>query len=133
MAKWQKGESGNPRGRTPGTGKTAQLRALLEPQLPNLLQKLVDAAMDGDMQAMRIIIDRTIPPLKPVALPEPVTIEGETLTDQARGVLCQVAAGQIGPDAAHGVFNGLHRVRAMVEHEEMEERITQLELSLAGK
>ena len=133
MAKWQKGESGNPRGRTPGTGKTAQLRALLEPDLPNLLQKLVDAALDGDMQAMRIIIDRTIPPLKHVALPEPVTIEGETLTDQARGVLGQVAAGEIGPDAANGVFTGLRRVREMVENEEMDERITQLELSFSGK
>ena len=133
MAKWQKGQSGNPNGRTPGTGRTAQLRALLEPDLPNLLQKLVDAAMDGDMQAMRIIIDRTIPPLKPVALPEAVTIEGDTLTDQARGVLVQVAAGEIGPHAAHGVFNGLHRVRAMEEHREMDERITQLELGLSGK
>ena len=130
MAKWQPGQSGNPRGRTPGTGKTAQLRALLEPDLPNLLQRLVDAAMDGDMQAMRIIIDRTIPPLKPVALAEPVTIEGETLTDQARGVLGQVASGEIGPDAAHGIFNGLNRIREMEEHLEMDDRITQLELGL---
>ena len=58
---------------------------------------------------------------------------GETLTDQARGVLVQVAAGEISPDSAHGVFNGLHRVLAMEEHQEMDERITQLELGLSGK
>ena len=109
------------------------MRALLDPNLPKLVERLVQAAMDDDMRAMRIIIDRTIPPLKPVSLPEPVTIEGDTLTDQARCVLDQVAAGQISPDAANRVFTGLNRVREMEEHLEMDKRITQMELSLSGK
>jgi len=44
-----------------------------------------------------------------------------------------LAPGQIGPDTARGVFNGRHRVREIEEHQEMDERITQLELSLYGK
>jgi hypothetical protein len=44
-----------------------------------------------------------------------------------------LAPGQIGPDTARGVFNGLHRVREMEDHQEMDDRITQLELSLSGK
>jgi len=58
---------------------------------------------------------------------------GETLTYQARSVLDQVAAGEIGPDAANRVFAGLHRVREMEEHLEMDERITQLELGLPSR
>jgi len=48
-------------------------------------------------------------------------------------VLGQVASGEISPDAAHRVFNGLHRVREMDEHEIMNDRITQLELRMLGE
>jgi len=41
--------------------------------------------------------------------------------------------GEIGPDTPRGVSHGLHRVREMEEHQDMDERITQLELSLSDK
>jgi len=44
-----------------------------------------------------------------------------------------LAPGEIRPDTARGVFNGLHRVREMEDHQEMDERIRQLELSLSDK
>lgn len=37
---WHKGNSGNPNGRKPGTGKVARLRASIEKQLPAILEAL---------------------------------------------------------------------------------------------
>ena len=75
---WAAGKSGNPKGRPPGRGQSAQFREALAKRLPEVLQAVVDAAIAGDMQAARIIPERTFPARKPMessiegmALPAP--------------------------------------------------------------
>ena len=62
---WKKGESGNPQGRPPGTGDVASLRAALGEHLPAVISAMVDAAKKGDTAAARLILERTVPPLRP--------------------------------------------------------------------
>ncbi len=68
--KFQKGKSGNPRGRPPGSkNKTTLLREamqnkadrLLSKEVPNVLRVVVDAAKKGDMSAAKMILDRAVP------------------------------------------------------------------------
>jgi hypothetical protein len=54
---WKKGESGNPNGRTRGSG----LRQLLTPYAPDLINKAVGLALGGNEAALRICLDRVLP------------------------------------------------------------------------
>lgn len=64
---FEKGVSGNPRGRPKGTGdKRTELRSLLDPHAPDLVEKVVEKALSGDMAAMRLCLDRCIPTYKSI-------------------------------------------------------------------
>ena len=62
MTKFVKGQSGNPAGRPVGSkNKCTQFRELLEDDLPALVSVLRDKALDGDMNAMRLLLERLVP------------------------------------------------------------------------
>lgn len=67
MAKFTKGQSGNPAGRPVGSkNKCTQFRELLEDDLPALVSVLRDKALDGDMNAMRLLLERLVPKVQVV-------------------------------------------------------------------
>lgn len=45
--RWKVGESGNPKGRTPGTGEVSKLRASIALHLPEIIAQLVTKAKEG--------------------------------------------------------------------------------------
>lgn len=62
MAKFQKGQSGNPLGKKQGTlNKRTQLIRLLEDKAENLISKLIELALEGDVQALRFCLERFLP------------------------------------------------------------------------
>jgi hypothetical protein len=58
---WRKGQSGNPVGRKAGTGRIEEYRGLLDPHVPDLLTVLVAKGKEGDMTALRLVLDRLYP------------------------------------------------------------------------
>lgn len=57
----------NPHGRPKGIrDKRAVFRDMLEAKAPELVQKAIDMAMEGDASAMRLCIDKILPTLKQV-------------------------------------------------------------------
>ena len=83
--KWAKGQSGNPGGRKPGTGKVTKLRQSLGRGLPAIINKLKAQALAGDVQAARLLLERVIAPLRPEESPAFFELQaGDLLTDQAR-------------------------------------------------
>jgi hypothetical protein len=63
--RFQKGQSGNPAGKPKGArDKRTELRALLHPHAEALVNKAVDLALAGDTTALRICVDRIIPPVR---------------------------------------------------------------------
>lgn len=65
MPKFTAGRSGNPDGRPPGVpDRRTRFRELFENAAERLIKKLISRAADGDMQAMKLCIERIIPPLR---------------------------------------------------------------------
>jgi uncharacterized protein DUF5681 len=74
---FKSGQSGNPKGRPKGAvGKRFQYDQLLEPHGEALVAKVVELALKGDSNALRICIDRLIP--KTYHSPIPVQLDNLT-------------------------------------------------------
>jgi hypothetical protein len=61
---FRKGQSGNPRGRPLGARNAATVIAeqLLDGQAEALTRKVIDKAKEGDITALRLCLDRILPP-----------------------------------------------------------------------
>jgi hypothetical protein len=127
VARWKKGQSGNPKGRPKGTGEIGKLRAAIAQALPDILAALIEKAQAGDVQAARLLLERTLPAVKPVELPAAVPLEGETLTDQGRAVLRLLAAGEIGPMQAAALLSAVGQLARVAEIDDLARRIEALE------
>ncbi len=123
---WKPGQSGNPKGRTPGVER---IRQLLEPRREELVAKAVELALKGDSTALRICMDRLAPP--PRSESAPVVIPGlakaATLTDKAHRIIEAVGGGEITPDVATQLLNALAAYAKAVEVDELARRVAVLE------
>ena len=63
---WQPGQSGNPKGKAPGSGELQKLRASIAADVPEILAGLATAAKGGDIQAARLLLERVLPPVKSI-------------------------------------------------------------------
>jgi hypothetical protein len=126
--KWQEGESGNPAGRPPGIrDKRTAMRELLQPHAEDLVAKVVELAKAGDTTALRICIDRLIPPVK--ARDEPVQLPAltDSLADSGRVILQAMADERLTPEEAAHILQALSTQARIVETDELERRIAALE------
>lgn len=126
-AAWKPGQSGNPKGRPPGTGEVAKLRAAIAASVPAILQSLTDAAIAGDVQAAKVLLERVLPALKPAEQAQAVRIPEGSLTDKGRAVLDAVAAGELAPGQGAALLTAMGTLARVVEVDELTERIKRLE------
>jgi len=125
---FQKGQSGNPAGRPKGTKDAiVAMRELLVPHAPALVQKAVEMALNGDAAALRICVDRLIPPAK--ARDESVSLPlGEgSLTEKGNAVLTALGNGELAPDVATAVLQGIAAQVRIIETDEISRRLDALE------
>jgi hypothetical protein len=129
--KFRPGQSGNPAGKPKGAkDRRTELRTLLVPHAQELIDKVVALAKAGDTTALRILIDRLIPPIK--ARDESVVLgnlEGK-IVDQGMAILKAVAAGDISPDQAATLIQVIATQTRIIEANELERRIELLEQAI---
>jgi len=123
------GVSANPAGRPSGTTPRAKFRKLVEADMPELVATLVQAAKNGDVTALRVILDRTVPALKPTAADLSLKTTG-SITERGESVIRAMLTGQISPDAAKVAIDVLAGQAKLQEHSDVLIRLEQLEALL---
>ena len=131
--RWKPGESGNPAGRKPGTGEVAKIRAAIGERVPELLDKLMAQALEGDTSAARLLLERAVAPLKAAEQPQALTLPDGTLTEQGRAVLASVASGELAPGQGAALLGAIGTLARVTELDELSARITALENAHVNK
>lgn len=128
---WKQGQSGNPAGRPVGARNKSTMIALavMSEDAELIARTVTQAALGGDMQACRLVIERLVPPLKerPVELdfPDTDTLAGVSAAQDV--ILQAVGAGDLLPGEANTLSNIVEQRRKAIETQELEARIAALE------
>ena len=125
--RWKAGESGNPAGRKPGSGEVAKMRAAMAKHVPALVAVLVERAMGGDIGAARLLLERTIAPLKASEEKAEMALPDGSLTDQGRAVIAAIASGDLASGQGAALLASLGTLAKLTEADELEQRIKALE------
>lgn len=130
------GQSGNPAGKPTGTKNraTVMAQALFDGEAETLTRKIIELAMDGDMQALRVCVDRLCPPMKAQAAPVQVEMpKTDSVSDIANAFIKAAADGQLPPDVAAQLVSAVGTLARVVEVDELKERLVALEAAVGRK
>lgn len=110
---------------------TQAIEAMLEGQQEALTQAAIDKALEGDVTALRLCLDRIAPARKdaPVSFDLPTIETAEDAAKAARAILKAIAEGDVTPLEAATVMAVVEQFRRTLETTEIERRITALEAS----
>jgi len=125
------GRSGNPEGRPRGSRNKATMavEALLDGEAKAIARKAVEKALEGDMAALRLCLERLLPPRRdrPVVFDLP-KIEGVSdALNASSAVLTACAAGTLSPGEAVEVMGLISSHVRVFEMTDIEARLTALE------
>src|SRR5258708_33704520 len=128
---FQKGQSGNPAGRPPGSRNKATLaaEALLEGELERLTREAIDRAMDGDALLLRLCITRLLPAPRGRRVQLDLAGGGKVADVAAslEATIRAVAEGIISPLEASDVAEIIELQRRTVETVDLGRRLAYLE------
>lgn len=125
------GPSPNPAGRPKGiVDRRTKYRELIEPHVPELIAKARDMALAGDVNMIRLLIEKVVPTPKvtdsPIDLGSPLV---GSATEMGAVVLAAVSAGRITPDQADSIMRAIANQSRVIEVDELLRRVEALEAS----
>ena len=101
---FQPGQSGNPKGRPKGSRNKVTLAAqeLLDGEAENITRRCIDMALNGNIPALKLCLERICPPRRerPLAVKLPKVKTAQDLPKVTAALLNAVAAGEVDPSQA---------------------------------
>ncbi|MDD5035949.1 MAG: DUF5681 domain-containing protein [Methylococcaceae bacterium] len=124
---FQKGISGNPKGRPPGTTLASRLRKMMTTELDDILEAMAEKAKSGDTAAASLLLSRVVPVIKPIQEPIKIDLAGESLTDKAASILNAVSTGTLSAMDGKALLDSLGAVAKIIEIDDLIKRVQALE------
>jgi hypothetical protein len=127
---FQPGNAGKPKGTR--NKATLALEALLDGEAEAITRKAIEMALDGDTTAMRLVLERILPPRKdrpvPFALP-PLETAADAVKATA-SLVEAVATGALTPGEAGELSKLVEGFTKAVEQHEVQQRLDRIEAAL---
>jgi Family of unknown function (DUF5681) len=128
---FQKGASGNPKGRPAGSRNRATLaaEAMLDGKAEEITQKVIVMALEGDSVAIRLCMERLLPVRRerPISAVIPELRAASSASAKLEAIIEAVAAGRLLPSEGEKLANLLAAERNARERDELEQRVAALE------
>jgi hypothetical protein len=128
---FERGKSGNPRGRPKGhrNKATMAIEGLLDGEAERLTRKVIDKALEGDMAALRLCLDRLLPPRRerPITFDLPKIESAKDAQVASSAILAACAAGDLSPGEAAALMDLVSTYIRTFEATELEARLSTLE------
>jgi hypothetical protein len=100
---------------------------MLEPHAPQLIEKVVRLALEGDMTTLRLCLERVCPPIKAQSEPVKLGKLTGTLAERGQAIITAMGRGAIAPTEASAALQALATQARIQEIDELERRLAVLE------
>jgi len=131
MPRFQPGQSGNPKGRPRGVRTwQSKTREALAKEIPALFEALIEKARSGDTAAAKLILDRCLPPLRPIDSTLKLPPGEGSRSDQGDRAIEAVLGGTIPTSQGLALLQMLNAQARLVESEDLVARMDDLEAFL---
>jgi len=126
---FEKGVSGNPKGRPKESSKQRAMRAQIQGAMPDVIEKLIESALNGDSMAAKLLLDKVLINAKPEAekFTKGLTRGNLTPTETAKHVLNSMMNGLVTIEQGQAVMGTVANYCKIVESDELLVRIAALE------
>jgi len=125
---FQKGKSGNATGRSKDTGAAGLIRKAIAEKAPEIVNVLIEQALDGDNQAAIALLNRVSPTLKAVNEPVQFNLDASKgLSGTGEQIVQAISSGEIAIDSGLTMLSGLANLAKLQEMDELTQRIEALE------
>lgn len=98
-----------------------------------LWQETLSEALDGDIDAKKLVFDRLFAKLKPVSEKVKFDLVGDTPTAKANSILTAISIGQLDPETGIQLLTALTHTMKIVDVDDISKRLDELEAARYGK
>ena len=131
QGRWAKGTSGNESGRPTGSRNKSivAMEQMLEGEAERLTRKVIDLALGGDHTALRLCMDRLVPPrrVRPIHLDLPPIDTVQQILAAMASVAEAIGQGRITPSEGEVLANLLVIQKNVIATVELEQRLERIE------
>jgi hypothetical protein len=130
---FQKGQSGNPAGRPPGSNNKlkAALQELVEQHLEPLVGTAIQLALDGNLQALKLLLSHMPQEREHIEIALPTIGSMADILDANNLIFAAISGGQLSPGQGKIITEFLTLQIKAIESIDLERRVAQLEARYA--